>query len=66
MNFDNMPELHWKYAYICSIVLIIVSTLLIYIYLRQKGWTGDILRSIKKIFAERKETLRRAGIRLLF
>ncbi len=55
MNFDNMPELHWKYAYICSIVLIIVSTLLIYIYLRQKGWTGDILREHQKKYLRKEK-----------
>ncbi|QBG56982.1 magnesium transporter [Bacillus amyloliquefaciens] len=55
MNFDNMPELHWKYAYIGSIVLIIVSTLLIYIYLRQKGWTGDILKENQKKYLRKEK-----------
>ncbi|WP_438420229.1 magnesium transporter CorA family protein [Bacillus siamensis] len=55
MNFDNMPELHWKYSYICSILIIIVSTLLIYIYLRQKGWTGDILRENQKKYLRKEK-----------
>ncbi len=38
MNFDFMPELHWKYGYILSFFLMIGSaTLPLYIF-RKKGW----------------------------
>jgi Mg2+ and Co2+ transporter CorA len=43
-----MPELEWKFGYILSIILIVVSTILLYGYLKIKGWTGDILKGKKK------------------
>ncbi|ALC83757.1 MULTISPECIES: magnesium transporter CorA family protein [Bacillus] len=48
MNFEFMPELSFKYGYLFAIVLILLSTLLIYLYLVKKGWTGDILKDKKK------------------
>jgi magnesium transporter len=48
MNFKYMPELEWKFGYILSIILIVVSTILLYGYLKIKGWTGDILKGKKK------------------
>ncbi|MFF2447218.1 magnesium transporter CorA family protein [Neobacillus sp. NPDC058068] len=44
MNFTNMPELKWRFGYIFSILLIIISTVLLYGYLKIKGWTGDLLK----------------------
>jgi magnesium transporter len=40
MNFEHIPELHWKYSYLIfwGICLTIVSTLLYYFY--RKGWIG--------------------------
>jgi magnesium transporter len=48
MNFKHMPELEWKFGYILSIILITTSTLLLYVYLKMKGWTGDLLKGKKK------------------
>ncbi|MFK9091526.1 magnesium transporter CorA family protein [Bacillus salipaludis] len=48
MNFRHMPELEWRFGYIFSIILIIISTLLLYGYLKIKGWTGDLLKGKKK------------------
>ncbi|GHH98781.1 magnesium transporter CorA family protein [Neobacillus kokaensis] len=48
MNFKHMPELEWKFGYIFSIILIIISTLLLYGYLKIRGWTGDLLKGKKK------------------
>jgi Mg2+ and Co2+ transporter CorA len=48
MNFEVMPELKWRYGYPASIVLIILSTVALYIYLWRKGWTGDVLKTKKK------------------
>ncbi|MCM3570517.1 magnesium transporter CorA family protein [Neobacillus mesonae] len=48
MNFKNMPELEWHFGYVFSIFLIIISTLLLYGYLKIKGWTGDLLKGKKK------------------
>ncbi|AUD12844.1 MULTISPECIES: magnesium transporter CorA family protein [unclassified Planococcus (in: firmicutes)] len=46
MNFRIMPELELRYGYVLSIAVILTSTFLLYLYFKQKGWTGDILRSI--------------------
>ncbi|MEC1520669.1 magnesium transporter CorA family protein [Neobacillus niacini] len=48
MNFKHMPELEWKYGYLISILLIVLSTALLYGYLKTKGWTGDLLKGKKK------------------
>lgn len=47
MNFKNMPELDWKLGYLYAMILIIASTLGVYLWLRMKGWTGDLLRGKK-------------------
>lgn len=38
MNFDIMPELHWRYGYVYALVLMVVSTLLTLLYFRKKRW----------------------------
>ncbi|MGX6445562.1 magnesium transporter CorA family protein [Neobacillus sp. K501] len=48
MNFKHMPELEWKFGYLGSIILIAMSTLILYVYLRKKGWTGDLLKGKKR------------------
>lgn len=48
MNFKHMPELDWTFGYLFSLIIIIVSTAILYFYLKRKGWTGDILQSIQK------------------
>ncbi|MFJ7726056.1 magnesium transporter CorA family protein [Neobacillus sp. NPDC097160] len=48
MNFKHMPEIEWRFGYIFSILLIIISTVLLYGYLKIKGWTGDLLKGKKK------------------
>ncbi|MEH7374257.1 magnesium transporter CorA family protein [Neobacillus drentensis] len=48
MNFKHMPELEWKFGYIMSVILIGVSTILLYGFLKFNGWTGDLLRGKKK------------------
>lgn len=48
MNFKHMPELEWKFGYLLSILLIVISTLGVYGYLKMKGWTGDLLKGNKK------------------
>jgi magnesium transporter len=38
MNFDIMPELHWKFGYVVAIVLMILSAVTpVYIF-KRKGW----------------------------
>lgn len=48
MNFKHMPELEWKYGYLVSIISIVLSTALLYGYIKSKGWTGDLLKGKKK------------------
>jgi magnesium transporter len=43
MNFKHMPELNEKYGYLFAIVLILTSSICIYLWLKKKGWTGNIL-----------------------
>ena len=38
MNFDAMPELHWKYGYLMSIIVTVVSTALTWWYFKRKKW----------------------------
>jgi magnesium transporter len=38
MNFDDMPELHWRYGYPSVLILIAVTCLLLYRRFRRAGW----------------------------
>lgn len=38
MNFNNMPELNWKYGYLMAWGLMIVIGLIIYIFFKRKRW----------------------------
>ncbi len=38
MNFENMPELHWKYGYPYSLFLMVAITLSLIYWVRKKGW----------------------------
>jgi magnesium transporter len=38
MNFQNMPELGWRFGYPTALVLMILSALLPLYYFRRKGW----------------------------
>jgi magnesium transporter len=38
MNFDNMPELHWKYGYFGVWGLMIIIFLAMILYFKKKGW----------------------------
>jgi magnesium transporter len=41
MNFDNMPELHWKYGYVWALGLMGAVTLATLAFFRRKGWIGN-------------------------
>ncbi|KIL49251.1 magnesium transporter CorA family protein [Jeotgalibacillus soli] len=48
MNFDeHMPELKWKYGYLASMGIIAVTTGYLFLFLKKKGWTGEILKGNK-------------------
>ncbi|MCC7245021.1 MAG: magnesium/cobalt transporter CorA [Saprospiraceae bacterium] len=38
MNFDNMPELHWKYGYFYVLGIMLLSSLFMLAYFRKKRW----------------------------
>ncbi len=38
MNFDHMPELKWVFGYPLSLLLMIASAILPYLYFRRRGW----------------------------
>ncbi|MDR4317121.1 Mg2 transporter protein CorA family protein [Niallia circulans] len=48
MNFEIMPELKWKFGYVFSLAVIIGSTVVVYFYLKSRGWMGDLLKARKK------------------
>ena len=41
MNFDNMPELHWRYGYILSLVLMGAIATVQTVMLWRRGWFED-------------------------
>lgn len=38
MNFEYMPELHWKYGYPYSLLLMVAITLSLIYWVKKKGW----------------------------
>jgi magnesium transporter len=38
MNFDNMPELHWKYGYPLVLTFTVTVCLAIHRTLKRNGW----------------------------
>jgi magnesium transporter len=38
MNFEHMPELHWRFGYPAALILMLISAIGPWVYLRRKGW----------------------------
>ena len=38
MNFDNMPELEWKYGYVFALALILGAIVAMFIFFKRKKW----------------------------
>ena len=38
INFDNMPELHWKYGYFVVIAVIAAACSVLHRLFRRNGW----------------------------
>lgn len=38
MNFELIPELHWKYGYAWALALMVASAILPYLYFKRRGW----------------------------
>lgn len=47
MNFDSMPELSMPFGYGFAWLIILIFTLLIYFWLRRKGWLGNKAKPLK-------------------
>jgi magnesium transporter len=38
MNFDYMPELHWRYGYPFAMVLMVMVSVTLYLVFKRRGW----------------------------
>lgn len=38
MNFEHMPELHWRYAYPLAVLTMALSAIFPYAYFKRRGW----------------------------
>lgn len=38
MNFDNMPELHWKYGYFFILIMMLIVFVIMLLYFKRKKW----------------------------
>jgi magnesium transporter len=38
MNFEDMPELHWRFGYFGALALMAISTVILYRLFRRRGW----------------------------
>ena len=38
MNFDYMPELHWRYGYPFAMVLMLIVSVTLYLVFKRRGW----------------------------
>jgi magnesium transporter len=38
MNFDNMPELHWKYGYFITLGVMVIIVMVMIFWFYKKGW----------------------------
>jgi magnesium transporter len=38
MNFDHMPELHWRYGYLGVVVVVTVTCAVLFVRFRRAGW----------------------------
>jgi magnesium transporter len=38
MNFDNMPELRWRYGYFFALTLMLASAVVLYRWFKKSGW----------------------------
>jgi magnesium transporter len=38
MNFDNMPELHWRYGYFAVLLGVAIACAILFARFRKAGW----------------------------
>jgi magnesium transporter len=44
MNFDQLPELHWRYGYLFALGLMAGTTTVLLLWFRRRGWIGHLSR----------------------
>ena len=44
MNFQHMPELHWRYGYLFALGLMATTTVTLLLWFRRRGWIGHLSR----------------------
>jgi magnesium transporter len=42
MNFEHIPELHWRYGYLFALSLMAVTTTVLLLWFRRRGWIGHL------------------------
>jgi magnesium transporter len=40
MNFEHMPELHWRYGYLFALAIMATTTTVLLLWFRRRGWIG--------------------------
>jgi magnesium transporter len=38
MNFDRMPELHWRFGYPAAVILMMLLSVALYVLFRRRRW----------------------------
>jgi magnesium transporter len=38
MNFDGMPELHWRFGYVYALLLMVATSATLYAVVKRRGW----------------------------
>jgi magnesium transporter len=38
MNFENMPELHWRFGYAYALVLMVLVSVVLYVVFKRRNW----------------------------
>ncbi len=47
MNFVYMPELDWQLGYLFAGIFILINTVILFVFIKKKGWLGDLLNRKK-------------------
>ncbi|HEY4176384.1 MAG TPA: magnesium/cobalt transporter CorA [Kofleriaceae bacterium] len=63
MNFDHMPELHWKYGYPFALTIMALVAIGIFGYFRHKGWIGNDDALVAANRARRKRAESEDGVK---
>ena len=48
MNFDDMPELHWRYGYPAALALMFCVAIVLLVAFRRRGWIGRVPSTVER------------------